>query len=165
MKRSLNIVLTLLAGVSLIGSPASAAVVAAEHVTGLAGGLAGGAVGGPVGGFVGGIAGRLIGRALPKKKQINLQPPAPAQAGPLTPLRPERLLDPSINDRTVDATPIREIEVDRGQPDALSAGQPVLANASAPSDAQAASASPAPGTLDYQLSRVRAGLPTDDGAN
>lgn len=152
MRKHIQLALTLLAGASLISAgPTTAAVVTPQQVTGLAGSAAGGAVGGPVGGFLGGIAGRLIGGAFPKKKQLGVGEPAPPP-NRITPLSgSERVIYTGADQRMVDATPIREIEVDRGQPDAFSQGRPAFADASAP-----------PGTLDYQYQRIRAGLPVDD---
>jgi hypothetical protein len=144
-------------------SSAMAITITSEQAGGTAGSIAGGAVGGPVGGFVGGFAGRLIGRALHRKSHdVAFQPPAAATGVTLLPAG--RLVDPVVNDRAVDTTPMRTIEVGPAQAqDAFRAARPASAStASFGAGGGAASAGARPGTLDYQLQQLRAGRSVND---
>ena len=154
MSRSSTHTALISAGACLVVAfPASAAIVTPEQVTGTAGSIAGGAVGGPVGGFLGGFAGKMVGHLLDKRgHELHVAPPP--QDGPVTPVQPERIVDPGLHDRAVDAAPMRMIQVRRSPPgaDALDAGRTTMVWASA---------SP-PGTLNWQLARIRAGEPPVD---
>jgi hypothetical protein len=147
MRRRLSIALTLLAGAGLMcASPASALSVSTEQVTGTAGSAAGGAVGGPLGGFVGGVAGRAIGRLIQKKKEQ-------ARGPQVQPLPPEPVIDTGGEPLAPDPAQVQIGELDTTPPALIERG---------PAAAEQHYAA-APGTLDYQYQRMRAGLPSDGG--
>jgi hypothetical protein len=149
-----------------------------DQVTGVAGAAALGAVGGPAGGFIGGLLGRAIGRKLhhaPPVVDLTDLKSRPR----ITPIDQGPMLNEPVEDRAVDSTPIRMIELKpteadaqttlasaprapaaprtylasarRRAPAAEAPVQPIPVSAERP-----ASGGPQPGTLDYQLSQLNA---------
>ena len=98
------------APILLVGSSALALEVTFEQASGLAGGAALGVVGGPVGGFIGGMLGRAVGRTI-----HHTRPPVDLtdlKSRPrVTPINDSPMLNAPVEDRAVDSTPIRMIEV------------------------------------------------------
>ena len=98
------------APVLLVGSSALALEVTFEQASGLAGGAALGVVGGPVGGFIGGMLGRAVGRTI-----HHTRPPVDLtdlkSRAHVTPINDGPMLNAPVEDRAVDSTPIRIIEV------------------------------------------------------
>ena len=165
------------APVLLVSGSALALDVTFEQASGLAGGAALGAVGGPVGGFIGGMLGRAIGRT------IHHAPPpvdlTDLKSRPrVTAINQGPFINAAVEDRAVDSTPIRTIEVRptemdaqtymasaRGDADAprtylasaQSRGPQAAAAQAMPVSAAASdSANGQPGTLDYQLNQLNA---------
>lgn len=115
--------------VLLTASSAFALEIYFDQVTGAAGGALG-IVGGPVGGFVGGILGKKIG------EKIHPRPPHIDNSDLLshprvTPINDGPMINPPVEDRAVDSTPVRMVELRPEETDA----QTYLA--SAPAQAQA----------------------------
>jgi len=108
----------------LVGTSALALEVTFEQASGLAGGAALGVVGGPVGGFIGGMLGRAVGRTIHHPaRPVDL---TDLKSRPhVTPINDGPFLNEAVEDRAVDSTPIRMIEV---QPTRMDA-QTYLANA------------------------------------
>ncbi len=105
------------APVLLVGTSALALEVTFEQASGLAGGAALGIVGGPVGGFIGGMLGRAVGRTIHHPaRPINL---TDLKSRPhVTPINNGPFLNAAVEDRAVDSTPIRMIEVQPTEMDA-----------------------------------------------
>lgn len=122
------------APVLLTASSALALDIYFDQVTGAAGGALG-IVGGPVGGLVGGLLGRQIGLKIhPRPRHIDnsdlLSHPH------VTPINDGPMINPPVEDRAVDSTPVRMVELRPEEADA----QTYLASAPAPAPAREARA-------------------------
>jgi hypothetical protein len=103
--------------VLLAASSALALDITFDQVTGTVGGVALGAVGGPAGGLIGGLLGRAIGRKLhhpPPVVDLTDLKSRPR----ITPIEDRPLLNEAVEDRAVDSTPIRLIELRPTEADA-----------------------------------------------
>jgi hypothetical protein len=110
----------------LTASSALALDIYFDQVTSAAGGALG-IVGGPVGGFVGGFLGKKIGEKIhPRPRHIDnsdlLSHPH------VTPINDGPMVNPPVEDRAVDSTPVRMVELRPEETDA----QTYLASAPAP---------------------------------
>ncbi len=120
MRRSGAVIAALVgAPVLLVGSSAAALEVTFDQVTATAGAAALGLVGGPLGGLAGSVLGRQIGRKIhPRPREIDL---SDLRSQPhVTPIRDDRIIDPGVGveDRAVDSTPIRMVELRPEEADA-----------------------------------------------
>lgn len=117
--RKSGAVMAALAGVPVLLAAGSAAAltITFEQVTGAIGGAALGIVGGPAAGFAGNVLGREVGRKLhPPARQIDL---TDLRSRPhVTPINDGPMLDPPVDDRVVDSTPVRMIELKPAEADA-----------------------------------------------
>ena len=120
MRRSVAAVVALIsAPVILIAGSAAALDISFEQVTGAAGGALG-IVGGPVGGLFGHVLGRAIGHKIhPPPRPIDLTDMR--SRAHVTPIdEPRTLMDSDVaaDDRAVDSTPIRMVELRPAEADA-----------------------------------------------
>ncbi len=103
----------------LAGSSAAALEIPFDQVTATAGAAALGLVGGPLGGLAGSVLGRQVGRKIhPRPREIDL---SDLRSQPhVTPIREERIIDSGVGveDRAVDSTPIRMVELRPEEADA-----------------------------------------------
>ncbi len=113
MRRSGVVIAALVGAPALLAASSAAAIeVPFDQVTATAGAAALGVVGGPLGGLAGSVLGRQIGRKIhPRPRQIDISD-LRSQTH-VTPIRDERIMDEGagVPDRSVDFTPIREIEL------------------------------------------------------
>ncbi len=119
MRRSGAVVAALVGAPILFSANAALALdIYFDQITGVAGGALG-IVGGPVGGFVGGMLGRQIGRKIhPRPRPVDL---TDLQSRPrVTPIAEGRIIQDGegVEDRAVDSTPVRMIELRPAQADA-----------------------------------------------
>ncbi len=185
MRRSVAAVAALVSVPVLLAAGSAAALeVTFDQVTAAAGGALG-IVGGPAGGLVGSVLGRQIGLKIhPRPRPLDLTDMK--SRAHVTPIDQGPMIDPSagLEDRAVDSTPVRMIELRPAETDAqtyqasapaparqgrtyqiaarrrVSHAQAYLVSAPQPAPAGSVPAGDNPGapsgTLDYQLNQLNA---------